>query len=72
MARISSDSVNAVRDAADMAEVVGQYTDLKRAGGQMMGLCPFHDERSPSFSVDPPTSSTTASAAGWQGTSSAS
>jgi DNA primase len=53
VARISSDSINAVRDAVDMAEVVGQYTDLKRAGGQLMGLCPFHDERSPSFSVDP-------------------
>ncbi|MFT3865254.1 MAG: DNA primase [Solirubrobacterales bacterium] len=53
MARISSDSINAVRDAANMAEVVGQYTDLKQAGAQMMGLCPFHDERSPSFSVDP-------------------
>jgi DNA primase len=53
VARISSDSINAVRDAANMAEVVGQYTDLKQAGAQMMGLCPFHDERSPSFSVDP-------------------
>jgi DNA primase len=53
MARISSDSINAVRDAADITEVIGAYTDLKRAGAQMMGLCPFHDERSPSFSVDP-------------------
>ncbi len=53
MARIASESINAVRDAADMVEVIGAYTDLKRAGGQMMGLCPFHDERSPSFSVDP-------------------
>ncbi len=53
MARISSDSVNAVREAADMAAEVGRYTDLKRNGAQMMGLCPFHDERSPSFSVDP-------------------
>jgi DNA primase len=53
VARISPDSIKAVRDTADMAEVVGQYTDLKRAGGQLMGLCPFHDERSPSFSVDP-------------------
>jgi len=53
MARISSDSINAVRDAADMAAEVGRYTDLKRHGAQMMGLCPFHDERSPSFSVDP-------------------
>ncbi|HEY2053943.1 MAG TPA: DNA primase [Solirubrobacterales bacterium] len=53
MALISSDSINAVRDAADMATEVGRYTDLKRNGAQMMGLCPFHDERSPSFSVDP-------------------
>ena len=53
MARISSDSINQVRDAADMAAEVGRYTDLKRNGAQMMGLCPFHDERSPSFSVDP-------------------
>jgi DNA primase len=53
MARISSDSINAVREAADMAAEVGRYTDLKRNGAQMMGLCPFHDERSPSFSVDP-------------------
>jgi DNA primase len=53
VALISSDSINAVRDTANMAEVVGQYTDLKQAGAQMMGLCPFHDERSPSFSVDP-------------------
>ncbi len=53
MARISSESINQVRDAADITEVIGAYTDLKRAGGQMMGLCPFHDERSPSFSVDP-------------------
>jgi DNA primase len=53
VARISSDSINAVRDAADMVAEVGRYTDLKRNGAQMMGLCPFHDERSPSFSVDP-------------------
>jgi DNA primase len=53
MAMISSDSINQVRDAADMVAEVGRYTDLKRNGAQMMGLCPFHDERSPSFSVDP-------------------
>jgi DNA primase len=53
VARISSDSINAVREAADMAAEVGRYTDLRRAGAQMMGLCPFHDESSPSFSVDP-------------------
>jgi DNA primase len=53
MARISSESINQVREAADMVAEVGRYTDLRRAGGQMMGLCPFHDESSPSFSVQP-------------------
>jgi DNA primase len=53
VARIAPDSINAVRDAADMVAEVGRYTDLRRAGGQMMGLCPFHDESSPSFSVQP-------------------
>jgi DNA primase len=53
MARISNDSVSQVRNAADMVAEVSRYTDLKRAGVQMMGLCPFHEERSPSFSVDP-------------------
>jgi DNA primase len=53
MAMISSESINQVREAASMVEVVSQYTDLKQAGGQMMGLCPFHEERSPSFSVEP-------------------
>jgi DNA primase len=53
VARISSDSINQVRAAADITEVIGAYTDLRRAGGQMMGLCPFHDESSPSFSVQP-------------------
>jgi DNA primase len=53
MARFSNESVSQVREVADMVAEVNRYTDLKRAGVQMMGLCPFHDERSPSFSVDP-------------------
>lgn len=36
-----------------MVEIVSAYTDLRRAGDRYMGLCPFHEERSPSFSVDP-------------------
>jgi DNA primase len=39
--------------AADMLEVVGQYTQLKKAGANFMGRCPFHEEKTPSFSVDP-------------------
>jgi DNA primase len=38
---------------ADMLEVVGQYTQLKKAGGNYMGRCPFHDEKTGSFSVNP-------------------
>ncbi len=36
-----------------MLEVVGQYTQLKKAGANYMGRCPFHEEKTPSFSVDP-------------------
>jgi DNA primase len=51
--RYTDESKERVRDAADMAEVVGARTDLRRAGpGRYMGLCPFHEERTPSFSVD--------------------
>jgi DNA primase len=42
-----------VREAADLVEIVSGYTDLRRRGGRFVGLCPFHDERTPSFSVDP-------------------
>ncbi|HEU4459166.1 MAG TPA: DNA primase [Methylibium sp.] len=37
----------------DVAEVVGRHVELKRAGANLMGLCPFHGEKSPSFSVSP-------------------
>ena len=37
----------------DIAEVVGRHVELKRGGANLMGLCPFHGEKSPSFSVNP-------------------
>ncbi|MDQ3587667.1 MAG: DNA primase [Actinomycetota bacterium] len=46
------DSVDRVKDAVDMADLVGAKTELRRAGGNLVGLCPFHEERTPSFSVN--------------------
>ena len=52
MSRISAESIERVRQAADMVEVVSGHTELRRRGTRWLGLCPFHDERTPSFSVD--------------------
>lgn len=43
---------DAVRQAVDLSEIVGRHVSLKRKGRHMWGLCPFHQERTPSFSVD--------------------
>ncbi len=43
---------NAVREAADIVEVIGRYVSLKQKGKNFWGLCPFHQEKTPSFSVD--------------------
>jgi DNA primase len=48
----TKESIERVKDAVDMVELVGARTELRRAGGRMVGLCPFHDERTPSFSVN--------------------
>jgi DNA primase len=53
MALFTRDTIDRVRDAVDMVELVGAKTDLRRVGTRWSGLCPFHDERTPSFSVNP-------------------
>ena len=53
MPRISRGSVDQVQAVADMVEIVGQYTELRKAGANFSGRCPFHEERTPSFSVNP-------------------
>ena len=47
------DDVEEVRDKSDIVEVVSQYVKLKKSGKRFMGLCPFHPEKKPSFTVDP-------------------
>jgi DNA primase len=53
MALISNESLERVKGAADIVEVVSAHTDLRRQGARYVGLCPFHEERTPSFSVEP-------------------
>jgi DNA primase len=53
VSRVTAESIERVREAADMVEVVSGHTELRRRGTRWLGLCPFHDERTPSFSVDP-------------------
>jgi len=50
--QIGDDKIEQVRDRTDIVELVSQYVDLKTAGRNRMGLCPFHAEKSPSFSVN--------------------
>jgi DNA primase len=52
MALYTRDSIERLRDAVDMEDLVGTKTDLRRVGSRLTGLCPFHDERTPSFSVN--------------------
>src|SRR5256714_11562407 len=52
MARIKDTSVEAVKAGADFVEVVSGRTQLRKVGGRYTGRCPFHDERTPSFSVN--------------------
>ena len=53
MARIKDTSVEQVKQAADIVDVVSRRTSLRKQGGRFVGRCPFHDERTPSFSVNP-------------------
>jgi DNA primase len=52
VALISTESLDRLKQTADIVEVISAHTDLRRQGARWVGLCPFHDERTPSFSVD--------------------
>ncbi len=53
MARIRQDDVEAVRERTDLVRLIQQYVALKRTGQRFAGLCPFHTEKTASFSVEP-------------------
>jgi len=50
---IPETTIQEVRDRADILGLIGRYVDLKQAGQSWKGLCPFHDEKTPSFNVNP-------------------
>ena len=53
MSIIDRDTVTRqIREAVDIVDLVGGYVALKRAGNRFKGLCPFHQEKTPSFTVD--------------------
>src|SRR5271166_5684849 len=52
MGRIASDQISQLKDRLDITEVIGAHVRLKKAGRNFVGLCPFHQEKTPSFSVN--------------------
>ena len=53
MVRYSDELIEEIRASNDIVDVISQYVILKRSGRNFFGLCPFHKEKSPSFSVSP-------------------
>src|SRR6516164_6317606 len=53
MGRFGEEKIEEVRQRADIVEVIGAHVRLKRTGRNFVGLCPFHQEKTPSFNVNP-------------------
>ncbi len=51
--RIPEEKINEIRQAVDIVDLISDYVQLKKQGRNYMGLCPFHGENTPSFSVSP-------------------
>lgn len=52
MAMISEQKIDEIRASSNIVDIIGEYVDLKRTGSSYKGLCPFHNEKTPSFTVD--------------------
>ena len=55
MVRYSEELIDEIKSSNDIVDTISQYVTLKRSGRNFFGLCPFHKEKSPSFSVSPAT-----------------
>ncbi|RMF62013.1 MAG: DNA primase [Calditrichaeota bacterium] len=53
MPNIPEHIIDRIRDSVDIVELIGRYVSLKKSGQNYFGLCPFHQEKTPSFSVNP-------------------
>ncbi len=51
--KIPERTIDEIRDRTDILSLIGKYVSLKKAGRNFVGLCPFHAEKTPSFSVNP-------------------
>ncbi len=49
--RIAEETINEIRQASDIVDIISEYVQLKKQGRNYSGLCPFHGENTPSFSV---------------------
>jgi DNA primase len=53
LSRIAEETIQQIRDRVDIIGLIGRFVSLKKAGANYKGLCPFHNEKTPSFNVRP-------------------